>query len=110
MTTCRGDKAVLTAKEASKRLGISVALVYREIQSGRLECFRFGKRTYRISEEQLEDYLMACSKSDDVDGGGCIKVQPPGDWPRCFSHVDVSRLLSSQNRPSVAEPDECIAQ
>ena len=44
-------------QEVSKRLGISRSLVYAEIHVGNLHAHRFGKRTYRISDEDLASYV-----------------------------------------------------
>lgn len=54
---------MLTVKQVSQRLGISLALVYREIRAGRLPAHCFGKRAYRVSEEQIATYL-AMSQAD----------------------------------------------
>lgn len=44
-------------QEVSKRLGISRSLVYAEIHAGNLHAHRFGKRTYRVSDEDLASYV-----------------------------------------------------
>ena len=44
-------------QEVSKRLGISRSLVYAEIHAGNLHAYRFGKRTYRVSDEDLASYI-----------------------------------------------------
>ena len=49
---------MLTAKMISDRLNLSIAKVYALIQSGKLQCYRFG-RSVRVSEKQLEDFLKA---------------------------------------------------
>ena len=87
---------MLTIKEVSHRTGISLALVYREVHAGRLRAYCFGKRAYRVSEVDLEQYLA---------GTAVPSAEPPAREPRSparerevtqFKHLDVSRLLSSQ--------------
>ena len=53
----RTDPQLLTVEQVAERLQISLSLVYREIPSGRLLSHRFGKRYYRVSEENLEIYV-----------------------------------------------------
>ena len=47
---------MMTVKAVSQRLSLSLAKVYALVQSGQIECYRFG-RSVRISEEQLTAYL-----------------------------------------------------
>lgn len=44
-------------QHVSKQLGISRSLVYAEIHAGNLHAHRFGKRTYRVSDEDLASYI-----------------------------------------------------
>lgn len=48
---------MLTIQQVSERLGISRSLVYAEIHAGHLVAHRFGKRTYRVSEVNLANYI-----------------------------------------------------
>lgn len=48
--------AMLTVKEVSQTLKLSLAMCYGLIQSGKLECYRHG-RSVRVSEAQLDAYL-----------------------------------------------------
>ena len=55
---------MLTVRDVSNRLGMSVSFVYQELRSGKLEHYQFGK-TYgaiRVSEEQLASYLESFVK------------------------------------------------
>ena len=49
----------MKVSEAAKRLEVSVSLVYALLTSGKLKGTRhgLGRGTWRISEEQLADYL-----------------------------------------------------
>jgi excisionase family DNA binding protein len=49
----------VTVREAARRLEISVSLVYRLIESGKLRCTRhgLGRGVIRVSDNQLADYL-----------------------------------------------------
>lgn len=44
-------------KEAAKRLEVSVDTIYSLLGSGKLQCHRIGKRTIRISEDQVMAFL-----------------------------------------------------
>ena len=52
----RSEVAMLTVKEVSQALKLSLAKCYGLIQSGKLECYRHG-RSVRVSEAQLDAYL-----------------------------------------------------
>jgi len=47
---------MLTVKQVAEQLNVSIGAVYKAIQNGSLEHFRFGS-AIRITEEQLTDYL-----------------------------------------------------
>ena len=49
----------MTVKQAAARLEISPSLVYGLLMAGKLHASRhgLGRGTWRISEEQLQDYL-----------------------------------------------------
>ncbi len=49
----------MTVHDVAKRLEISVSLVYRLVESGRLACSRhgMGRGVIRVSDEQLARYL-----------------------------------------------------
>lgn len=90
--------------DVSKRLGISRSLVYGEIHSGQLRAHRFGKRTYRVSEGDLQDYIEEhghAAVSGQQSGPDSSKAAEKTKL-KAFKHVDVSRLLSSQNPPGAA--------
>ncbi len=54
----------MTVKEAAERLEISVSLVYGLLTAGRLRGTRhgLGRGTWRISEQQLAEYLEAAAE------------------------------------------------
>jgi excisionase family DNA binding protein len=55
---------VLTVAEVAGRLRVSPGAIYAAIQAGRLRAFRFGTRgrgTYRVTEENLRQYLESCT-------------------------------------------------
>jgi excisionase family DNA binding protein len=49
-------------REIAQQLGVSVSSVYALVSSGRLSCHRIGsgRGAIRISESDLEDYLLTC--------------------------------------------------
>lgn len=47
---------LLTVKEVSERLRISLSMAYRIIARGELACYEIGA-SKRVGEDQLEDYL-----------------------------------------------------
>ena len=69
---------MLTVRQVSLRLGISLALVYREIRTGRLKVHCFGKRAYRISEEQIAAYLAMSQEAHEPE---------PSAEARGFGHL-----------------------
>lgn len=50
---------MLTVRDVSNRLGMSISFVYQELSSGRLEHYQIGKAkgAIRVSEEQFTSYL-----------------------------------------------------
>jgi excisionase family DNA binding protein len=50
----------VTVKEAAVRLDINRSLVYELLRAGKLQGSRhgLGRGTWRVSEEQLQDYLI----------------------------------------------------
>lgn len=56
---------MLTVKEVSQRLGMSISFVYQELSTKRMECYQLGKvkGRIRVSEEQLTRYLDSFSKA-----------------------------------------------
>jgi excisionase family DNA binding protein len=87
---------MLTVKDVARRLGVSPGLVYGEIRCGRLRCHRFGKRAYRVSEADVQQYIAACRQRDCDSVGTSQDTRPK---TACadhtgFRHIDVSRLLS----------------
>lgn len=88
---------MLTVKEVSERLGLSPALVYREIREGRLVAHCFGQRALRVSEENLGRYI----EKSRVDGGSSAPDRHSSevgaresDRESEFVHLRVSRPLS----------------
>lgn len=56
--------ALLTLREASGRLGLSVKSLQRLVDAGKIAVYRIGpKGGYtRFAEKDLEDYLARCRK------------------------------------------------
>ena len=52
------DLQVLTVVEAAEILRCTGSSVYRAIESGRLRCFRVGKRGVRITRAALEEFMQ----------------------------------------------------
>ena len=50
---------LLTMEQVAKRLGVSLKTVYRWIDSGELPVSLIGKRTYRIFEKDLIDFIYS---------------------------------------------------
>lgn len=53
---------MMTVKQASERLNVSVATVYALVSAGKLACHRVGvgKGRIRITESDIEAYLSLC--------------------------------------------------
>jgi excisionase family DNA binding protein len=87
-----------TIKQVCEKLGISRSLCYREIQHGNLRAHRFARRTYRVSEQDLAEYVSSSAVSD---SGATPTAKPAAVEAErgrtAFRHIDVSRWLSSQS-------------
>lgn len=55
---------MLTVRDVSNRLGMSISFIYQELRSGKLEHYQLGKAygAIRVSEEQLSSYLESFVK------------------------------------------------
>jgi excisionase family DNA binding protein len=88
--------AVFTIDQVCEQLGISRSLCYREIRAGNLRAHRFARRTYRVSAEDLADYI-----SRSVEPLPTPKTVRSSRRPKreqaAFEHLDVSQWLSSQS-------------
>lgn len=49
--------SALSVREVAEILGVSVKLVRREIRLGHLAAFRPGLRAWRITADELSDYI-----------------------------------------------------
>lgn len=85
--------AYLSVRQVSERLGVSRSLVYREMRNGSLPFHKFGRRTYRIAEEDVAAYASA-TKSSAIAAGSASPVREPCPKNGQFRHLNVSRLLS----------------
>ncbi len=88
-----------TIEEVCQKLGISRSLCYREIQSGNLRAHRFARRAYRISADDLADYI---ARSVEPAPRPTPKAAPmtrrcPKRDRGAFQHIDISQWLSSQS-------------
>lgn len=74
----------MRVKEAAARLDISVSLCYALLASGKLKGTRhgLGRGTWRVSEQQLEDYLRSREW-----GGPTEKGADNGKGQGKFKHV-----------------------
>lgn len=55
----KGD--ILTIQEVAKILKVNVRTVYRWIDQGDLKTARIGRKTYRVFEHDLKDFLRKYS-------------------------------------------------
>jgi excisionase family DNA binding protein len=55
----------VTVRDVAKKLEISVALVYKLVESGKLPCTRhgLGRGVIRVSDAQLADYLATAAQA-----------------------------------------------
>lgn len=89
---------LLTIKQVCDKLNISRSLCYREIQLGRLRAHRFAKRTYRVSEADLVDYIASnATVAESVPGAPSVPTDSGMRMVSNFKHISVSRLLSSRS-------------
>jgi excisionase family DNA binding protein len=81
----------MTVKEAAERLEISLSCTYNLLTSGKLRGTRhgLGRGTWRISEEQLQQYLAAVTTG--APEAPCMPVAAPS----AFTELDGGRLLAA---------------
>jgi len=53
---------LLTPQEVADRLRLRRSTVWRYIREGKIKAIMFNKRTYRISEKDLNQFLRKCKK------------------------------------------------
>jgi excisionase family DNA binding protein len=82
----------VNVRQVAARPEISASLVYALITAGKLQAWRHGLRrgTYRISEEQIAEYLA----------GVDTRVAPrrPTERAGQFKHLDSSKLREAWQR------------
>jgi excisionase family DNA binding protein len=88
---------MLTIQQVCQKLGISRSLCYREIQSGNLRAHRFARRAYRVSPDDLADYIARSVEPAPMPKSAPLTGLRPKRAHGSFRHVDVSRWLSSQS-------------
>lgn len=59
-----GDKKVLTVKELSDELGISISLAYRQVREGKIYSIKCGDR-YLIPKKAFEELLSGNEQRQD---------------------------------------------
>ena len=55
----------LTVHQVAERLNVSARTVWAWIAEGRLQAIRLGRRTTRISEDALEEFLRRCVRESE---------------------------------------------
>jgi excisionase family DNA binding protein len=99
----KGDRPidhVFTVKEVAERFRVSQGTIYADIRTGRLKALRFGRKTYRITEESLQDYLAAAQVSDSSRPKTNDRRQSRSHVATTFKHLDAARLTKAWSRPS----------
>lgn len=90
-----------TIKEVAELLGVSLGVVYRDVHTGRLVAHRFGRRTYRVSEENLQRYLERSETAESptsasrpsLTNRSTKNLESPA-----FKHLDAGRLSKAWSR------------
>lgn len=57
---------LMTVNEVAARLDMSIWTVYRMIEDGKIKAFRPGKRTFRISKRDFEEYIQEQLNANNV--------------------------------------------
>jgi excisionase family DNA binding protein len=72
---------MLTVRQVSSRLALSVSQVYALIGSGKLPCHRFGngRGAIRVSEEQLAHFIEASKFTPSAPLPELRHIQLPGE-------------------------------
>lgn len=91
---------VFTVKEVAERFRVSQGTIYADIRTGRLKALRFGRKTYRITEESLQDYLAAAEVSGISRPKTSERRRSKSHVATTFKHLDAARLTQAWSRPS----------
>jgi excisionase family DNA binding protein len=97
----------MTLEEVASALRLSVSLIYRVVHSGQLRAFRFGKRCYRVSAEELERYKTERVETKTVFARGT--VQHTQDSGGTFRHLRIIPQLARRKRRDDLGQDERTA-
>lgn len=91
---------IYTVKEVGDMLRVSQGTIYTDIRAGRLATLRFGRKTYRITEEALQDYLAASEVPAFSQPGTSNRRGSKSHVATTFKHLDAARLAKAWSRPS----------
>ena len=58
---------MFTIKETSEILGITEHVTRGLVNSGRLVCYRYNQRLYRVPKAEIEAFLARCKTSQDTE-------------------------------------------
>lgn len=97
---------MLSIQKVSEQLAISRSLVYAEIHAGNLRAHCFGKRTYRVSEEDLASYKEQHGHIAKLPKEITSPAAAAPRGPKEFKHLNVTPRPSSRNRQDAVGPSE----
>jgi excisionase family DNA binding protein len=79
-------KAMLTVKQGSQRLGVSLSKMYEIIARQKIAHYRIEGKIM-LSEEDLDSYLKSCR----IEAG----ARTPARSPQVYRHLNPSRLAKA---------------
>ena len=91
---------VFTVKEVAEMLRVSQGTIYSDIRTGRLAALRFGRKTYRITEDGLQDYLAAAEVPVSSRPRTSNRRGTKPHVATTFKHLDAARLAKAWSLPS----------
>ena len=96
------DGWLLSPDEVAERLGTTPAWVREQVRSGRLGHYRLSRRTIRVAEDQLADFLHVHERIPLID----LRVTDSSTPQRPVSTQGVSSR--AHGVPSRAQPPEAL--
>ena len=89
-----------TVKQVAELLKVSEGLLYADIRAGRLASHCFGRKTLRISSEDLSAYLAASKGPTAGTPQRKTSARQQQSSATTFKHLNANKLAQAWTKPS----------